>query len=213
MPDTMRVERRKLLSAYGAKLVLTDGKDGMAGAIKKAEELHKEIKGSFLAGQFTNPANPRAHFESTGAEIYEGTDGKIDIFVCGIGTGGTITGTGRYLKSKNPDIRVVGFEPAGSPFLTEGRTGAHKLQGIGAGFSPDVLDLSVVDEILTVSDADALMTGKELARKEGILVGITSGAAVFVAKTLAKRQENRGKTIVALLPDTGERYLSSGMFD
>lgn len=212
MPDTMSVERRNLLSAYGAQIILTDGALGMSGAIKKAEALAQEIPNSFLAGQFENPDNPEAHYKSTGPEIWEDTDGNIDILVAGIGTGGTITGTGKFLKEKSPTLKVVGFEPSLSPFLTEGKSGAHGLQGIGAGFKPQVLDEKIYDEIITVSNEDAYDMGRMLAQKEGILVGITSGAAVFTAVTLAKRPENRGKRIVAILPDTGERYLSTPMF-
>ena len=212
MPETMSVERRNLLKAYGAELVLTDGSKGMKGAIEKADELAKEIPGSFIAGQFVNPANPEAHFETTGPEIWRDTDGKVDIFVAGVGTGGTVTGTGKYLKSQNPDVKIVTFEPEGSPFLTKGVAGPHKLQGIGAGFRPDILDMNVIDEVLTIGDEDAFATGKKIAREEGMLVGITSGAAVFAATLLARRPENKGKTIVALLPDTGDRYLSTPMF-
>ena len=212
MPETMSVERRNLLKAYGAELVLTDGSMGMKGAIEKADELAKEIPGSFIAGQFVNPANPEAHFETTGPEIWRDTDGKVDIFVAGVGTGGTVTGTGKYLKSRNPDVKVVAFEPEGSPFLTKGVAGPHKLQGIGAGFKPDTLDMDVIDEVMTIGDEDAFATGKKIAREEGMLVGITSGAAVFAATLLARRPENKGKTIVALLPDTGDRYLSTPMF-
>ena len=212
MPETMSVERRNLLKAYGAELVLTDGSKGMKGAIEKADELAKEIPGSFIAGQFVNPANPEAHFETTGPEIWRDTDGKVDIFVAGVGTGGTVTGTGKYLKSQNSDVKIVAFEPEGSPFLTKGVAGPHKLQGIGAGFRPDILDMNVIDEGLTIGDEDAFATGKKIAREEGMLVGITSGAAVFAATLLARRPENKGKTIVALLPDTGDRYLSTPMF-
>lgn len=212
MPETMSVERRNLLKAYGAELVLTDGSKGMKGAIEKADELAKEIPGSFIAGQFVNPANPEAHFETTGPEIWRDTDGKVDIFVAGVGTGGTVTGTGKYLKSQNSDVKIVAFEPEGSPFLTKGVAGPHKLQGIGAGFRPDILDMNVIDEVLTIGDEDAFATGKKIAREEGMLVGITSGAAVFAATLLARRTENKGKTIVALLPDTGDRYLSTPMF-
>ena len=212
MPETMSVERRNLLKAYGAELVLTDGSKGMKGAIEKADELAKEIPDSFIAGQFVNPANPEAHFETTGPEIWRDTDGKVDIFVAGVGTGGTVTGTGKYLKSRNPDVKVVAFEPEGSPFLTKGVAGPHKLQGIGAGFKPDTLDMDVIDEVMTIGDEDAFATGKKIAREEGMLVGITSGAAVFAATLLARRPENKGKTIVALLPDTGDRYLSTPMF-
>ena len=209
MPETMSVERRNLLKAYGAELVLTDGAGGMSAAIKKANELAREIEGSFLAGQFVNPANPEAHYLSTGPEIWADTDGKVDIFVAGIGTGGTITGTGKYLKEKNPNIKIIGFEPASSAVITTGTAGAHKLQGIGAGFIPDILDTDIIDEVIAVSDEDAYRTADYLAKSEGILVGITSGAAVFTAGELAKRKENEGKVIVALLPDTGERYLST----
>ena len=212
MPETMSVERRNLLKAYGAELVLTDGSKGMKGAIEKADELAKDIPGSFIAGQFVNPANPEAHFETTGPEIWRDTDGKVDIFVAGVGTGGTVTGTGKYLKSQNSDVKIVAFEPEGSPFLTKGVAGPHKLQGIGAGFRPDILDMNVIDEVLTIGDEDAFATGKKIAREEGMLVGITSGAAVFAATLLARRPENKGKTIVALLPDTGDRYLSTPMF-
>ena len=212
MPETMSVERRNLLKAYGAELVLTDGSKGMKGAIEKADELAKEIPGSFIAGQFVNPANPEAHFETTGPEIWRDTDGKVDIFVAGVGTGGTVTGTGKYLKSQNSDVKIIAFEPEGSPFLTKGVAGPHKLQGIGAGFRPDILDMNVIDEVLTIGDEDAFATGKKIAREEGMLVGITSGAAVFAATLLARRPENKGKTIVALLPDTGDRYLSTPMF-
>ncbi len=212
MPDTMSAERRSLIAAYGAEIVLTPGKEGMAGAVARAEELQRTIPGSILAGQFDNPANPEAHYLTTGPEIWTDTDGKADIFVAGIGTGGTISGTGRYLKEQNPNLQVVGVEPASSPLLTEGRTGAHGLQGIGANFIPGNYDPAVVDEIIPVTDADAYETGRELARREGILVGITSGAAVWAAAELAKRPENQGKVIVALLPDSGERYLSTPMF-
>ena len=212
MPETMSVERRNLLKAYGAELVLTDGSKGMKGAIEKADELAKEIPGSFIAGQFVNPANPEAHFETPGPEIWRDTDGKVDIFVAGVGTGGTVTGTGKYLKSQNSDVKIVAFEPEGSPFLTKGVAGPHKLQGIGAGFRPDILDMNVIDEVLTIGDEDAFATGKKIAREEGMLVGITSGAAVFAATLLARRPENKGKTIIALLPDTGDRYLSTPMF-
>ncbi len=212
MPETMSVERRRLLAAYGAELVLTDGAGGMTAAIAKANELAKSIPDSFIPGQFDNPANPRAHYETTGPEIWRDTDGRVDIFVAGAGTGGTVSGTGRYLKRMNPDVKIVAFEPSGSPYLTEGRAGTHGLQGIGAGFKPDNLDLSVIDEVLTINDDDAYKTGAALARSEGILVGITSGAAVFAAKLLAERPENKGKLIVALLPDTGDRYLSTPMF-
>ena len=212
MPDTMSVERRNLLKAYGADIVLTEGAKGMAGAIEKAEELCAATPNSIIAGQFVNPQNPEAHEKTTGPEIWNDTDGTVDIFVAGIGTGGTITGVARYLKKKNPDIKIVGFEPETSPLLTKGSAGAHGLQGIGANFVPEILDLSVIDEIMTVSDGDAYETGRSIARSEGILVGITSGAAVRAAIELAKRPENKGKRIVALLPDTGERYLSTPMF-
>ena len=212
MPETMSVERQNLLKAYGAEIVLTDGKKGMAGAIEKAKEIHESTPGSFLPGQFDNPSNPQAHYLTTGPEIWRDTDGTVDIFVAGIGTGGTITGTAKYLKEKNPAIKIVGFEPEGSPFLTKGTSGAHGLQGIGAGFKPEILDTSLIDEVVTVDDESAYKTVKDLARKEGILVGITSGAAVFVAEQIAKLPENKGKTIVALLPDTGERYLSTPAF-
>ena len=212
MPDTMSVERRALIAAYGAEIVLTPGAEGMAGSVAKAEELRRSIPGSIIAGQFENPANPEAHERTTGPEIWADTEGKVDIFVAGAGTGGTVTGTGRYLKAKDPAVQIVAFEPASSPLLTEGHAGPHGLQGIGANFVPENLDRSVIDEILTVTDADAYAAGRELARTEGILVGITSGAAVWAAAELAKRPENRGKTIVALLPDSGERYLSTPMF-
>ena len=212
MPETMSVERRNLLKAYGAELVLTDGAKGMKGAIEKAEELAKETPGSFIPSQFTNPANPSAHKASTGPEIWEDTDGKVDIFVAGVGTGGTLSGVGAYLKSKNPDVKVVAVEPAGSPVLSKGSAGPHKLQGIGAGFVPETLDTEAYDEIVTVENEDAFETGRTLARKGGVLVGISSGAAVYAASRLAKRPENKGKVIVALLPDTGERYLSTPMF-
>ena len=211
MPDNMSEERKLLMKAYGAELVLTDGKLGMAGAIEKAESLAKEIPNSYIAGQFVNPANPMAHFETTGPEIFEDTEGEFDIFVAGIGTGGTITGTGKYLKSKK-DIKVVGVEPMSSPFLTEGKKGAHELQGIGAGFKPDVLDLDVVDEIITISNDDAIEKGALMGEIEGLLVGISSGAALAGAIQLARREENKGKTIVVLLPDSGERYLSTRMY-
>ena len=213
MPDTMSVERRMLMRAYGAELVLTDGKEGMRGAIAKAEELAASIPDSFVPGQFTNPANPKAHMDSTGPEIYEDTDGEVDIFVAGVGTGGTVTGVGEYLKSKKPDVRVVGVEPSSSAVLSGGSAGAHKIQGIGAGFVPDVLKREIVDEIIPVSDADAFSTGRMIGRKEGILVGISSGAALFAAIEIAKKEENEGKTIVVLLPDTGDRYLSTPMFE
>ena len=212
MPDTMSVERRALIAAYGAEIVLTPGAEGMAGAVARAEELHRSIPGSIIAGQFENPANPEAHEKTTGPEIWADTEGKVDIFVAGAGTGGTVSGVGRYLKAQNPKIQIVAFEPASSPLLTEGHAGPHGLQGIGANFVPENLDRSVLDEILTVTDEDAYDTGRELARTEGILVGITSGAAVWAAARLAARPENAGKTIVALLPDSGERYLSTPMF-
>ena len=212
MPDTMSVERRALIAAYGAEIVLTPGAEGMAGAVAKAEELHQNIPGSVIAGQFENPANPEAHEKTTGPEIWADTAGKVDIFVAGAGTGGTVSGVGRYLKAQNPNIKIVAFEPASSPLLTEGHAGPHGLQGIGANFVPENLDRAVLDEILTVTDEDAYATGRELARTEGILVGITSGAAVWAAAQLAMRTENAGKTIVALLPDSGERYLSTPMF-
>ncbi|MCI8512032.1 MAG: cysteine synthase A [Lachnospiraceae bacterium] len=213
MPDTMSMERRQLLQAYGAELVLTDGKKGMQGAIEKAGELAREIPGSMIAGQFVNPANPAAHEASTGPEIWDDTDGNVNIFVACVGTGGTITGTGRYLKAKNPKLAVVAVEPAGSPVLSGGKPGVHKLQGIGAGFIPKVLDTAVYDEIIPVEDEAAFATAKRLGREEGVLAGITSGAALWAAIRVAGRPENQGKTIVALLPDTGERYLSSGLFD
>lgn len=212
MPDTMSVERRNLLKAYGAQVVLTEGTKGMAGAIEKAEELATQIPGSFLAGQFVNPANPAAHIATTGPEIWEDTDGRVDIFVAGVGTGGTLSGTGVYLKSKNPQVKVVAVEPAGSPVLSGGQAGAHGLQGIGAGFVPDILDTDVYDEVIPVTEEDAYTTGRFLAHHEGVLCGITAGAAVWAAAELAKRPENKGKVIVALLPDTGERYLSTPMF-
>ncbi|MCR4745502.1 MAG: cysteine synthase A [Lachnospiraceae bacterium] len=212
LPDTMSVERRNLLKAYGAELVLTEGAKGMKGAIAKAEELNKEIEGSVILGQFVNPANPAVHKATTGPEIWEQTDGKLDIFVAGVGTGGTITGIGEYLKSKNPDIRIVAVEPDGSPVLSEGKSGAHKIQGIGAGFVPDVLNTKVYDEIIRITNEDAFAEGRTFARSEGILVGISSGAALKAAELLAKRPENKGKTIVALLPDSGDRYLSTPLF-
>ena len=212
MPETMSVERRQLMKAYGAELVLTEGSKGMKGAIAKADELAKEIPGSFIPGQFVNPANPAIHKATTGPEIWQDTDGKVDIFVAGVGTGGTVTGVGEYLKSQNPNVKVVAVEPAGSPVLSKGTPGAHKIQGIGAGFVPDVLNTSVYDEIIAVENDDAFATGKLIGKKEGVLVGIFSGAAVWAAIQLAKRPENKGKTIVALLPDTGDRYLSTPLF-
>lgn len=212
MPDSMSAERRLLMTAYGAELILTDGARGMGGAIAKAEELVKEIPGAFLAGQFVNPANPRAHFETTGPEIWEDTDGAVDYFVAGVGTGGTITGTGRYLKSRNARIQVVAVEPSDSPVLSGGKGGAHKLQGIGAGFIPEILDTTVYDEVIPVTSEDAFETGRLLGKKEGVLVGISSGAALWAAIEVAKRPENEGKTVVVLLPDTGDRYLSTEMY-
>lgn len=212
MPETMSVERRLLMKAYGAELVLTDGAKGMKGAIAKAEELTAEIPNSFIAGQFTNPANPQAHIKTTGPEIWNDTEGKVDVFVAGVGTGGTVTGVGEYLKSQNPDVKVVAVEPASSPVLSKGTAGAHKIQGIGAGFVPDTLDTSVYDEIIAVENDDAFETGRLVGHSEGVLVGISSGAAVWAAIELAKRPENEGKTIVALLADTGERYLSTPLF-
>ena len=212
MPETMSVERRQLMKAYGAELVLTDGAKGMKGAIAKADELAKEIPNSFIPGQFVNPANPAVHKATTGPEIWEDTDGKVDIFVAGVGTGGTVTGVGEYLKSRNPHVKVVAVEPAASPVLSKGVSGSHKIQGIGAGFVPDVLDTQVYDEIIPVENDDAFATGKLIGKKEGVLVGISSGAAVWAAIQLAKRPENKGKTIVALLPDTGDRYLSTPLF-
>lgn len=212
MPETMSVERRQLMAAYGAELVLTEGAKGMKGAIAKAQELADETENSFIPGQFVNEANPKAHFETTGPEIYEDTDGEVDIFVAGVGTGGTVTGTGQYLKSKKPEVKVVAVEPETSPVLSQGKEGSHKIQGIGAGFVPDVLDTSVYDEIIPVADNDAFETGRLIGRKEGVLVGISSGAAVYAAIQLAKRPENKGKNIVVLLPDTGDRYLSTPLF-
>ena len=212
MPDTMSVERRQLMKAYGAELVLSEGAKGMKGAIAKADELAREIPNSFIPGQFVNPANPKAHFETTGPEIYEDTDGEVDIFVAGVGTGGTITGVGQYLKSKKPGVKVVAVEPRSSAVLSTGVAGAHKIQGIGAGFVPDVLDTKIYDEIIPVENDDAFAAGREIGRSEGVLVGISSGAAVWAAVELARRPENEGKTIVALLPDTGDRYLSTPLF-
>ena len=209
MPETMSVERRNLMKAYGAELVLTPGSEGMKGAIAKAKELASQIENSFIPGQFENPANPTAHYKTTGPEIYEQTEGKVDIFVAGVGTGGTISGIGKYLKEKNPEVKVVAVEPASSPVLSTGKGGAHKIQGIGAGFVPDTLDTKIYDEIITVENEDAFASGKEVAKTEGILIGISSGAAIQAAKELAKREENKGKTIVVLLPDGGDRYLST----
>lgn len=213
MPETMSVERRKLMLAYGASLVLTDGAKGMKGAIDKANELHEQIDGSILAGQFVNPANPKAHYETTAPEIWRDTDGNVDVFVAGVGTGGTITGVGRYLKEKNPNVKIVAVEPFSSPVLSKGVSGAHKIQGIGAGFVPDVLDTSVYDEVIAVKDEDAFETAREVGKKEGVLVGISSGAALFGALQVAKRPEYAGKNIVVLLPDTGDRYLSTTLFE
>lgn len=213
MPETMSIERRNLMKAYGAELVLTEGSKGMKGAISKAEELAAEIPSSFIPSQFTNPANPAAHKATTGVEIWDDTDGKVDIFVAGVGTGGTLSGVGAYLKSKNPNVKIVAVEPKNSPVLSEGVSGPHKIQGIGAGFVPETLNTEIYDEIITVANEDAFATGKEIVRNEGVLVGISSGAALWAALQLAKRPENKGKTIVALLPDTGERYLSTPMFD
>lgn len=209
MPETMSVERRNLMKAYGAQLVLTPGAEGMKGAIAKAKELAQEIPNSFIPGQFENPANPAAHYKTTGPEIYQQTDGKVDIFVAGVGTGGTISGIGKYLKEKNPNVKIVAVEPASSAVLSTGKAGSHKIQGIGAGFVPDTLDTGIYDEIITVENDDAFFTGKEIAKTEGILVGISSGAALFAAKQLALKEENKGKTIVVLLPDSGDRYLST----
>lgn len=213
MPETMSIERRKLLNAYGAEIVLTDGSKGMSGAIEKANELNKEIEGSVILGQFVNKSNPKAHIETTGPEIWEDTDGKIDIFIAGIGTGGTITGVGQYLKSKNPDIKVIAVEPETSPVLSEGKVGPHKIQGIGAGFVPEILDTEIYDEIIPVPNEAAFETGRKFAKSEGILVGISSGAALWAAVQTAKNPENKGKNIVVLLPDTGERYLSTALFE
>ena len=213
LPETMSVERRNLIKAYGAELVLTEGALGMKGAIAKAEELHKQIEGSVIAGQFVNPANPQAHYENTGPEIWADADGKVDIFVAGIGTGGTISGVGKFLKEKNPNIKIVGVEPKGSPVLTEGHPGPHKIQGIGAGFIPETLNTNIYDEIIDVENEDAFKTGKEIATSDGILVGISAGAAIFAAKQLAERPENKGKNIVVLLPDTGDRYFSTPLFN
>lgn len=212
LPETMSVERRTLMKAYGAELVLTEGSKGMKGAIAKAEELNKEIEGSIIVGQFINPANPATHKATTGPEIWEDTDGQVDIFVAGVGTGGTITGVGQYLKEKNPNVKIVAVEPADSPVLSQGRAGAHKIQGIGAGFVPDTLDTKIYDEVIPVSNENAFETGRKIARNEGLLVGISSGAALYAATELAKRPENKGKTIVALLPDSGDRYLSTALF-
>ena len=212
MPETMSVERRNILKAYGAEIVLTSGVKGMKGAIAKADELAKEIPNAFIPGQFVNPANPQAHIETTGPEIWEDTDGQVDLFVAGVGTGGTVTGVGKYLKSKNPNVKVVAVEPASSPVLSKGVAGAHKIQGIGAGFVPDVLDTKVYDEIITVTNEDAFATGRLIGHKEGVLVGISSGAALWAAIEIAKRPESKGKTIVVLLPDTGDRYLSTPLF-
>lgn len=212
MPETMSVERRNLMKAYGAELVLTDGSKGMKGAIEKADELNKEIPGSFIAGQFVNPVNPLAHEQTTGVEIWEDTDGKVDILVAGVGTGGTITGTGRYLKSKNPDIEIIAAEPETSPVLSGGKAGAHKIQGIGAGFIPEILDTDIYNEVIRVSDNDAFAAGRLVVQSEGVLVGISSGAALWAALEVAKRPENKGKNIVVIFPDTGERYLSTAMF-
>lgn len=213
MPETMSVERRKLMKAYGAELVLTDGAKGMAGAIAKANELAEEIENSFIAGQFVNPANPKAHYETTGPEIYRDTDGKVDIFVAGVGTGGTLSGTGKYLKEQDPDIKVVAVEPETSPVLSQGKSGAHKIQGIGAGFVPETLDTEIYDEIITVPNDEAFRYSRAVTHSDGLLVGISSGAAIYAATELARRPENAGKTIVAILPDTGERYLSTPLFE
>ena len=212
MPETMSIERRQIMKAYGAELVLTEGAKGMKGAIAKADELAKEIPNSFIPGQFVNPANPAAHKATTGPEIWEDTDGKVDIFVSGVGTGGTVSGVGEYLKSQNPNVKIVAVEPASSPVLTKGTAGAHKIQGIGAGFVPDTLNTKIYDEVIAVENEAAFEAGREIGKKEGVLVGISSGAALWAAKELAKRPENKGKTIVALLPDTGDRYLSTALF-
>lgn len=213
MPDSMSIERRKLLSAYGAVIILTEGAKGMMGAIEKAEELKREIPGSVIAGQFANPANPEAHYKTTGPEVWEDTDGKVDIFVAGIGTGGTVSGVGKYLKERNPEIKIVGIEPFSSPVITKGIAAPHGIQGIGANFVPEVLNKEILDEIILVKDEDAIKTGREICRSEGLMVGISSGAALYAASVLAKRKENEGKTIVALLPDTGMRYLSTEIFN
>ncbi len=213
MPDTMSLERRKLMAAYGAELVLSEGAKGMAGAIEKAEELHASIPGSFIPAQFDNPANPEAHYLTTGPEIFEDTDGKVDYFVAGVGTGGTVTGVGRYLKENKPGVKIIAVEPASSPLLTEGRAGAHKLQGIGANFVPSILERELLDEIIPVSDSDAFSLARQLGKTEGVLVGISSGAALWAAVTVAKRPEAKGKTVVVLLPDTGDRYLSTELFE
>ncbi len=213
MPETMSIERRKLLSAYGAQIVLTDGKKGMVGAIEEAEKLHREIENSYIPGQFENPSNPVSHIQTTGPEIWSDTDGKVDILVAGIGTGGTLSGTGKYLKSKNSDIQVVGVEPANSPIITEGKSGSHGIQGIGANFIPENLDMSIVDEIITIYEEDAYNCARQLSKQEGILSGISSGAALFAATVIGKRKENEGKNIIVILPDTGERYLSTRLFE
>lgn len=212
MPETMSIERRKLAAAYGAQIVLTPGADGMRGAIAKADEIHEATPGSIIAGQFVNPANPKAHYQTTGPEIWEDTDGQVDVFVAGVGTGGTVTGVGTYLKEQNPNVKVVAVEPASSPVLSQGKSGAHKIQGIGAGFVPDVLNTKIYDEVIPVENDDAFATGKKVGHSEGVLVGISSGAAVWAGIQLAKRPENKGKTIVVLLPDTGDRYLSTPLF-
>lgn len=212
MPETMSIERRKLAAAYGAEIVLTPGADGMKGAIAKADEVHEATPGSIIAGQFVNPANPKAHYQTTGPEIWEDTDGQVDVFVAGVGTGGTVTGVGTYLKEQNPNVKVVAVEPASSPVLSQGKSGAHKIQGIGAGFVPDVLNTKIYDEVIPVENDDAFATGKKVGHSEGVLVGISSGAAVWAGIQLAKRPENKGKTIVVLLPDTGDRYLSTPLF-